>query len=198
MPNIELDNVSVIIPVWKQETELNHLLKDLEGYNAEIILSEEGSRAKSLNIGAKKATRKYLWFLHADTRINKENIAKLNASLQKVPDALHYFQLEFTEGGLSSINAHGANLRSRLIKLPYGDQALCISKQQFETIGSYPEDTPYGEDLLFVRLAKKHKVQITQITSTIKSSARKYKSQGWVKTSLVHWKIMFELLLKKI
>ena len=193
-----LSKVSVIIPVWHQETELNTLLKDLENTCAEIILSEEGSRAKSLNTGAAKATRNFLWFIHADSRITDENIQSLNDSLLKFPDALHYFKLKFAEGGLSSINASGANLRSNLFDLPYGDQALCISKQQFEAIGAYPEDTPYGEDLLFVRLAKKHKINIVEVPSFLISSARKYNSKGWVKTSLLHWYIMFKLLFKNL
>ncbi len=193
-----LDKISVIIPVWHQETELNTLLKDLENTGAEIILSEEGSRAKSLNVGASKATRNILWFVHADSRITSENIKGLNDSIHKNPDALHYFKLKFAEGGLSSINAGGANLRSAWFELPYGDQALCISKRQFELTGGYPEDTPYGEDLLFVRLAKKHNVRLIEIPSYLVSSARKYQSKGWVKTSILHWYIMFKLLLKKL
>ena len=69
--------------------------------------------------------------------------------------------------------------------LPYGDQALCMSKQQFEIVGAYPEDTPNGEDLLFIRLAKTHHIQITEIPSFLISSARKYKTKGWIKTTLV-------------
>jgi len=193
-----LDNISIIIPVWHQETELKTLLNDLKDTGAEIILSEEGTRAKSMNIGAAKATRNILWFIHADSRITTANIKSLNDSLQKYPDALHYFKLKFAEGGLSAINAHGANVRSVLMKLPYGDQALCISKQKFELTGGYPEDTPYGEDLLFVRLATKHNIQLALVSSFIISSARKYQSQGWIKTSLSHWVIMLKLLLKKI
>jgi len=194
----QLEKVSIIIPVWHQETELNTLLKDLEGTGAEIILSEEGSRAKSLNGGAIKATREFLWFLHADSRISVENITRLNTSMLQSPDALLYFKLKFAEGGLSAINAHGANLRSSLFSLPYGDQALCVSKEQFQLIGNYPENTPYGEDLLFVRLAKKQNVDIVEIPSLLLSSARKYRKQGWIKTSLNHWYIMFKLLMKKI
>lgn len=193
-----LNNISVIIPVWHQETELNTILKDLEDTGAEIILSEEGSRAKSLNFGAAKATRNILWFIHADSRISDENINSLHDSLEKYPDALHYFKLKFAEGGFSTINAYGANIRSALFKLPYGDQALCISKQKFETIGGYPEDTPYGEDLLFVRKAKKYNVRLVLVSSCLFSSARKYQSQGWLKTTLSHWSIMLELLRKKL
>ncbi|GAA0413046.1 TIGR04283 family arsenosugar biosynthesis glycosyltransferase [Cocleimonas flava] len=193
-----LENFSIIIPSWNQETALNALLEKLENTGAEIIVSSEGSRAKSLNAGAKKATRKILWFVHADSQITKENIQSLIVSLNQFPDALHYFKLQFAEGGLSAINAKGANLRSSLFDLPYGDQALCLSKQQFELIGAYPEDTPYGEDLLFVRLAKKCQVKLVEVPSFLISSARKYNSQGWVKTSITHWYIMFKLLLKKL
>jgi glycosyltransferase involved in cell wall biosynthesis len=193
-----LENFSIIIPSWNQETALNALLEKLENTGAEIIVSSEGSRAKSLNAGAKKATRKILWFVHADSQITKENIQSLIESLNQFPDALHYFKLQFAEGGLSAINAKGANLRSSLFDLPYGDQALCLSKQQFELIGAYPEDTPYGEDLLFVRLAKKCQVKLVEVPSFLISSARKYNSQGWVKTSITHWYIMFKLLLKKL
>jgi len=193
-----LENFSIIIPSWNQETALNSLLESLEDTGAEIIVSSEGTRAKSLNHGTSKATRNILWFIHADSQITKENIQSLNQSLQDFPNALHYFKLKFAEGGLSTINAHGANIRSALIGLPYGDQALCLSKQQFELIGAYPEDTLYGEDLLFVRLAKKRNIKLVEVPSFLISSARKYHSQGWVKTSLSHWFIMLKLMLKKI
>ncbi len=196
-----LNNFSIIIPSWNQEKALNSLLENLQSLEyrgAEIIVSSEGTRAKSLNHGAAQSTRDILWFIHADSQITKENIQSLKESLLKSPDALHYFKLKFAEGGLSAINAHGANIRSKIIGLPYGDQALCISKQQFELIGAFPEDTPYGEDLLFVRLAKKHNVKLVEVPSFLISSARKYQSQGWVKTSLTHWIIMLKLMLKKI
>ena len=124
--------------------------------------TEEGSRARSLNIGASKASRDILWFIHADSRINRENRESLNASLLKYPNAIHYFKLKFREGGLSAWNASWANLRSAWFDLPYGDQALCMSKQQFEEVGAFPEDTPYGEDLLFIRLAKTTQYQINR------------------------------------
>ncbi len=193
-----LNNVSVIIPVWKQETELKKLLNDLSPFGAEIIQSSEGSRAKSLNMGAAKATREFLWFLHADSRINQECISALNQSLSKQPIAVHYFELVFEKAGISAWNASWANLRSLWFKLPYGDQGLCLSKVQFDNIEGFPEDTPYGEDLLFIRKAKKIDIDIISTKSPIISSARKYHNQGWLKTTLSHWVIMVELLRKKI
>ena len=196
--NQKLSNVSVIIPVWKQETELKKLLNDLTPFGAEIIQSSEGSRAKSLNTGAAKASREFLWFLHADSRINQHNINALLQSIKTKPNAVHYFELVFEKAGMSAWNASWANLRSSWFKLPYGDQGLCVSKDQFGKIGEYPEDTPYGEDLLFIRKAKQLNVDIVSTKSPIISSARKYHTQGWLKTTFSHWAIMIELLRKKL
>ncbi len=193
-----LNNISVIIPIWNQETELKTLLEDLENTGAEIVISSEGTRAKSLNDGASKATRNTLWFIHADSHISTDNIERLNQSLLKYPEALHFFKLKFAQGGISTLNAYGANIRSTLLGLPYGDQALCISKRQFEGLGGYPEDTKYGEDLLFVRKAKKQNIRLVSVPSFLISSARKYKTQGWLKTTLAHQFILIRLLLKKI
>jgi len=193
-----LNNVSVVIPVWKQETELNKLLNDLTPFGAEIIQSSEGSRAESLNFGAAQASREFLWFLHADSRINQNSISALNKSISDKPKAVHYFELVFEKAGISAWNASWANLRSSWFKLPYGDQGLCVSKAQFKSIGGYPVDTPYGEDLLFIRKAKQINIDIISTNSRIISSARKYHKQGWLKTTFSHWVIMVELLRKKI
>lgn len=188
----------MIIPVWQQETELERLRSDLANTGAEIIPVSAGSRAKSLNQGATQASHDILWFVHADTRIKPDNIQALHRSLQHSPNALHYFKLQFAETGLSALNAYLANVRSAWFGLPYGDQALCLTKQQFKLTGGYPEDTSYGEDLLFVRKAKQLNIALCCTQSTIISSARKYNTQGWLKTTLSHWAIMLELLRKKI
>lgn len=77
-----LEGVSIIIPVAPGERNHEALLQDLEGSGAEIILSSEGSRAASLNAGARKAKQDTLWFLHADTRVAPENLSDLAASLR--------------------------------------------------------------------------------------------------------------------
>lgn len=189
-----LDHISIIIPVAPDEAAHENLLQDLQQFDAEIIVSSEASRAKSLNAGAAKANQSFLWFLHADSRVRPDNITLLKLALSLRPDALHYFDLAFEEGGLATLNACGANARSRLFGLPYGDQGFCISKTVFDKVGGYPEDVPYGEDLLFVRLAKKAGVELNRIPSELSTSARKYQQQGWLaltaKRQVQLWKLM--------
>lgn len=192
-----LDNVSIIIPTASNETKLDILLKDLESAGAEIITSSEVTRAKSLNAAASKATGEYLWFLHADSRISSDNLKALEMSLQENSESLRYFNLAFDGGFPTNINALGANLRSHIFGMPYGDQGLCISKTLFDKIGGYREDVPYGEDLIFVLTAKNLKIKLKNIPSKLLTSSRKYKQQGWLKLTMIRqWQLLKLLRIK--
>ncbi len=184
-----LKNISIIIPLAPNETHPEKLLKTLKKTKAQIILSSEGSRAKSLNAGAHQAKNQFLWFLHADTRITLENLNMLEHAIEMHPQDLHYFDLAFDQKGLMALNAWGANKRSHIFGTPFGDQGFCISKPQFEKIGGYPEDTPYGEDLMFVWSIRQKGIHLNNIPSQLVTSARKYTQQGWLKlTCLYQWR----------
>lgn len=189
-----LERVSIIIPVAHRETAQQQLLDDLAQLNNEIIVSSEGSRAKSLNAGAAKAKHDVLWFLHADSRVSTENLIGLQQALENDSGALHYFDLAYENGGLAALNAGGANIRSRLFGLPYGDQGFCVSKELFDKIGGYPQDVSYGEDLLFVRLAKRAGIKLNRIPSKLATSARKYQQHGWLKLTVLRQWQMVKLL----
>lgn len=193
-----LDRVSIIIPLAPGETAHEQLLDDLKHLGTEIIVSSEGSRAKSLNVGAAKARNPFLWFLHADSRVSAENLVDLEQALTRRSNALHYFDLAYEEGGLSTLNAWGANIRSRLCGLPYGDQGFCISRTLFEKIGGYPEDAPYGEDLLFIRMAKRTGIRLNRIPSKLTTSARKYHQHGWLKLTVLRQWQMLKLMRQEL
>lgn len=178
--------LSIIIPLAPNETQHEALLLSLPK-EAEVILSQEATRAKSLNAGAEKATGEFLWFLHADSQVSQTALAKLNQALKNQPKNLLYFDLGFTDGSpLMKLNAWGANLRSRLFHNPFGDQGLCIKKTLFDELGGYPENVQYGEDNLFVIRAHKAGVAISPVGATLTTSARKYINGGWFKTTLMH------------
>ena len=191
MSNSSRPQLSIIIPLAPDETQQQQLLADLatNSLQAEIIQTSEENRATSLNLGAKQAMGQWLWFLHADSRINQDNLRALKNSLNQDQDrlALHYFDLGFKDSGpLLNSTALGANLRSRLLGCPYGDQGFCISKQLFLDLGGFPENRPYGEDLLLVWRAHQTGVPLQRIPSTLFTSARKYRQQGWLKVTLLH------------
>ncbi len=183
-----LEGVSIVIPAAAEEPELSALLDDLKGVEAEIIVSREGTRARSLNAGAAKAGGAFLWFLHADSRVRCEALTLLDKSLREHPDSLHYFDLAFDEDALPLIrlNGWGANMRSRLFGVPFGDQGFCVSRSVFNSIGGFPEGLSYGEDLMFVWRARRRGIGLRRVAAQLRTSARAYRVHGWFKLTLLY------------
>lgn len=204
-----MTNLSVIIPLAPDETAWQNLLEDLahlpEGCETLLIASEGTNeppdlpasvhfltappgRARQMNAGAKSARNKHLWFLHADSEIESKSIRKLLERIKKHPRSLLYFDLTFLSDGspFMPLNAWGVYLRSHLLKVPFGDQGFCITKKLFEQIGGYPENVPYGEDHLFLWYARQKNIPITPVGATLFTSARKYRKNGWLKTTIQH------------
>ena len=95
-----------------------------------LIKVPNSTRGKSLNAGAFKSENDYLWFLHLDSqieRIEKEDLERLQKR------QLGYFKLSF-DNKRNSINAKGANFRSKNFALPFGDQSFLINKNLLQNI----------------------------------------------------------------
>lgn len=173
--------VSIIIPVGPNETQHEELIAQLEDKNCDVVVSKEETRSKALNIGAKKARRKFLWFLHADSRLKKTTFPRFISALESNQAKLNFCDLEFAEDGpgMTWLNALGARFRSRVLGVPFGDQGLCIRRDLFESIGGFPEDAPYGEDHLFVWKARHLRIPLHANGAPLITSARAYADQGW-------------------
>ena len=84
------------------------------------------------------------------------------------------------------LNEWGVRFRCHFLKTPFGDQGLLMTKQLFDDLGQYVLTAPYGEDHLLIRQAKAHHVPIVSLGKIIFTSARKYSTQGWFKTTVKH------------
>lgn len=159
----------------------------LETKHVETIKSELG-RALQLNVGARKGESRFLWFLHADTRVKEEALSKLQESAAAFPYAVHYFKLAYQDDGplLMFLNSFGATMRSAMFGLPFGDQGVFLSREIFSQIGGFNEEVAYGEDHLFMWQVKKRGIPLRCTGATIYTSARKYREQGWLKTTGEH------------
>lgn len=145
-------------------------------------------RGRQLNAGAAHAQTPWLWFLHADCRLGSSEFAQLKQWCAGRSRGMGYFDLGFLPDGppLTRLNAIGANLRSRLFGLPYGDQGLCISAREFWQLGGFREDLVRGEDLDFVVRARNIGLYPERIPGLIRTSARRYREQGWWRTTWQH------------
>ncbi len=205
-----LENLSIIIPLGPGEDQLGRLMDDLNGLElaAEIIIvscddiiledsfrkfgkdsakkyirviKTRQGRAQQQNAGAKAATREFLWFLHADSRLSERVIAALEAAIKACPEALHYYHLKFRNDGPAgmAINEWGAWFRSEILKIPFGDQGFCLRKDIFHQIGGFAQDAPYGEDHLLVWHARQQGITLRCTGAALPTSARKYAAHGW-------------------
>ena len=151
-----------------------------------FVSSSFDGRAKNLNYATKLSTGKFLWFVHDDSKFCSDSLNILLKCVNNNPEYLYYFNLKFLKDGsrLNFINQIGANLRSKILGIPFGDQAFCISKENFIKIGIYNEDCSFGEDHLLIWQAKRHNLKIQTTKSTILTSAIKYKKHGWLNLTL--------------
>ncbi len=208
--------LSVVIPVAEGDSAWKELLPDLVSLTAEdeIIVSSKRSlkeklrneaeknalscavhwapstvgRAKQLNTGARWAKSDFFWFLHCDSKIPNGAIEKLKKSIEKSPRAIHFFNLKFLSDGpsLMATNGCGVWLRSRILRLPFGDQGYCLHRDVFAQLGGFCEKATYGEDHLLIWRAHQNKVKLCCVGAPLYTSARRYRAHGWLKTTTRH------------
>ena len=170
-------HLSIIIPTLNESVALPLLLADLSpllGTLAEVVVSDGSStddtvaiaeaagarvvvaprgRGAQLREGADAARGSVLAFFHADIRLDTVAIAVL-AELLATDGTKHdawAFRLRI-DGAAPSYRLveAGANLRSQLFGLPYGDQGLIVSRNRYAAAGGYAA-LPLMEDVALVR-----------------------------------------------
>lgn len=183
---IDCEVLFILQDNFKYLTDFNNLLLNFP-FPFHVSFSK-GPRAKQMNMGARCSRKNYLWFLHADTGIDKNCIQVLLDKMKENVLELNYFSLLFDKKNAfpMNINEWGVNLRCELFDLPFGDQAFFIKKELFWKLGGLKEDVLLGEDLDFVWRAKKEGIKIIKLLANVKTSSRKYQKKGWLKTTLIH------------
>ena len=198
--------LSVIIPVINEEARIEKVIKRVSNVDTEIIVVDGGSsdqtvklakelgvrvinspkgRSLQMNAGASAASGNNLLFLHADT-IVPENYVDLifKTLMDKRPLAGAFGFKTDLNNTLMRFIEYAANLRSHFFKLPYGDQGIFISRENFERAGGYPK-VPVAEDIFLVRNIKKF-AGIKTLPECAVTSARRWKKHGFLKTTFVN------------
>ncbi len=208
--------LSIIIPALNEEENIAACLASTRnGPNVERIVVDGGSRdqtseiarscgakvlrgptgrARQMNSGAKSATGDLLLFLHADTRLPAgfADTVRYTLTLPGIVAGAFEFHLDATSPGLQFIE-RAANWRSRLLQLPYGDQAIFVRSALFRELGGY-QDLPIMEDFEFIRRLKKKGRIFTAPYAAI-TSARRWEKLGTWKATLMNYGIVIAYYL---
>ena len=147
-----------------------------QSFGMRVLVAEPG-RAHQMNVGAAAAGGDIFLFLHGDTVLPFGFADMVREALADQDVVAGAFRLAFdpTDRALRLI-ACGANLRSRWLQMPYGDQAFFLRKELFTATGGFPE-MPILEDLALVRRMKRHG-RIVIRPEAIITSPRRWRQRG--------------------
>ena len=142
------------------------------------------SRGKQLNAGAHLANGEILIFLHADTRLPWNALERISSVMKNKKYSGGAFELSLDSGRFFlKITSLAATLRSRISRIPYGDQAIFIRKNFFTQIGGF-KNIPIMEDVELMKRIKKMKKHIIILKDKVKSSPRRWEQEGMFYYSL--------------
>ena len=202
--------ISVVIPTFDEAGQIEAALAAVHAPEVEIIVVDGGSkdgtpkiataagarvipsppgRACQLEVGARESRGEVILFLHADTRLPQGWTECIIDALRAPGTVGGAFGFRFDRSGgrhtllLRSIE-WGARLRSSLLGLPYGDQALFVRRDVLDSIGGVPQ-VPIMEDLDLVQ-AMKRAGRLALLSTPASTSARRHRAGGPLRVALVH------------
>lgn len=159
-----------------------------------LLEAPQKGRASQMNFGASAARGDLLLFLHADTQVAPGGLQEMTETLRQDRWIGGAFRLSFNLSGWRyRLKAWGANMRSKILGLPYGDQGYFIRREVFERLGGF-QNMPLFEDVeFFDRFKKEGPWALLQ--SGVVTSARRWEKQGYWKATV---KNMFWIVLYKM
>ena len=209
-------DISIIIPTYNEADRLAELLKGLLLLpGAEVLVVDGGSndntvglatalgakvlksppgRAVQMNTGARVARGDILLFLHGDTRLAPGFADQVRGVLSQPGVAAGAFRLVIDGNGVGlRIIEWLANIRSKVLQMPYGDQAIFVRADLFCSVGGFP-DLPIMEDFELVRRLKR-KGAIKILPFAAQTSPRRWRELGLLRTTVINQAIIIGYLL---
>lgn len=206
---------SIIIPVFRETAVINDLLNNIfKQFNRkefEIIVVDgenngntinkisiesdkikkvmsEKNRAKQMNAGVSVSEGEVLIFLHADCLLPKDALKQIKGFLAVDPQIVAgAFDLKIdSDKFIFKIISKLSSARSRITKIPYGDQAIFITKEFFYRIGGYKE-IPIMEDVDLMRRIKRNKGKIHIFSTYVNASPRRWGKEGILYYTFKNW-----------
>jgi len=198
--------VSVVIPTVNEESGIEAALASTEGAY-EVIVVDGGStdrtaaiaaangarvlatargRGRQMAAGARAATGDVLLFLHADSRLPSGFAESVIDVISRRACTWGRFDIRFDRGGpLLGTIARLISWRSRLTRGATGDQAIFVSYAAYRRVGGFSEQGLFEDVALCRRLRRDGPMGVP--TGVVITSARRWRAQGTLRTSVRMW-----------
>ena len=204
MPTNRAPEISVVIPVANEAAALPDCLARISRRSSEILVVDAASddesaalaraagchvvsapqrhRARQMNLGAARSRGRILLFLHADTWLAPDALAKIIDAVDRRRALGGGFARRYRSRSLTlAVTSRLAGVRSRLWGWHLGDQAIFVRRDIFDRLCGY-RDIPIFEDLDFSRRLHALGKTIT-LTPPAYSSARRFAEKGPLRTT---------------
>ena len=215
--NFNNTRISIIIPTLNEANNITAAISSIQpSTNVEIIVVDGGSndntaaiaqslgatvissapgRSMQMNTGAAIASGDILLFLHADTQLpaNFDTMIRHQLAQPGIIAGAFTLRIDSPHPGLRLIE-WGIKWRSRFWQMPYGDQAIFLTKQSFIQVGNFPE-IPIMEDFQIIKNLKRLN-KITIIDVPVVTSPRRWLKKGILQTTLINQIIVIAYLLR--
>ena len=201
-------SLSIIIPVRNEASHLPSLLNALQKRKSDntevivvdgcseddtlnvichkknLILHSEPGRAQQMNTGARHAKGKYLWFLHADSKVDFDFESIIESGLKNKKWGWFNVRLSNTKIIFRVIELM-MNYRSKITSVATGDQGIFIHKNIFIEQGLFPS-IALMEDVKFSKKIRSSESPFISDTP-LETSARRWEEDGPIRTILKMW-----------
>ena len=210
---------SVIIPVLHEHAVISETIERIRsldhGESAEIIVADgdpaggtlraiadgavrkllsEPGRGRQLNRGAGAASGEILLFLHADAKLPPGALSRIRETLRDETLAGGAFDLAIdSPRRVFRPIERIASIRTRLTRVPYGDQAIFLRRAWFGSLGGFRE-IPIMEDVDLMRRLKHAGGRIAVLPERVVTSARRWEQEGILFTTLRNWSLVILFL----
>ena len=154
---------------------------------AQVVHVPRG-RALQMNAGAQHASGDILLFLHADTRLPPDADRLIVQALASGAQVWGRFDVRI-EGRPRMLRVIAAcmNRRSRWTGIATGDQALFMTRAEFDAVGGFPAQ-PLMEDIaMSERLLRRSRPAC--LRERVVTSGRRWETRGVWRTVLLMWRL---------
>lgn len=207
-------SVAVVIPTLNEESSLRRCLEAVAADADDVVVTDGGSRdatcriaselgarivigspgrGPQLNRGASSTRTDILVFVHADSILPAGAIERIRQAVSRGHPGGGFLVSFDDPARIFSLGSTLVNARTRLTRIPLGDQAQFVTRETFERLGGF-RDWTILEDLDFGRRLKTQGT-VAIIDSPVLTASRRYRQNGISRTIANNWWIWFLYLL---